>query len=68
MDTGERYGSRVDHTYGRVFKHGYEYMARLQYLEGNFDLCYSKSQPQKIWNLTDVPFDLPGMFYNSVTI
>ena len=65
MDSGERFGSRLDHTYGRVFKRGYEYMARLQYLEGNFDLCpptKSSPQPPKIWNLTDVPFDLPGMF------
>lgn len=60
VDTGERYGSRVDHNYGRVFKRGLEYMARLQYLEGNFNLCPSKTKPQQVWNLTNVPTDLPG--------
>ena len=60
VDTGERYGSRVDHTYGRVFKRGFEYMARLQYLEGNFHLCPSKTKPQQVWNLTYVPADFPG--------
>ena len=62
MDSGERYRSRADHVFGKAFVRGGEYMARLQYLEGNLHLCPSASQ-DKTWNLTHVPPDmLPGTF------
>lgn len=60
MDSGERYKSRADHHYGRAFHRGYEYMARLQFLEDNLSLCPPPNE-QETYNLTHVPLDeLPG--------
>lgn len=60
MDSGARYRSRADHYFGKVFVRGYEYMARLQHIEGNLALCPTANRD--VWNLTQVPPDrLPGM-------
>jgi hypothetical protein len=39
MDTRHRYASRQDHTLGKKLWKGYEYMARLQWIDGNLPLC-----------------------------
>jgi hypothetical protein len=39
MDTRLRYASRQDHSLGKKLWKGYEYMARLQYIDGNLPLC-----------------------------
>jgi hypothetical protein len=39
MDTRHRYASRQDHSLGKRLWKGYEYMARLQYVDGNLPLC-----------------------------
>jgi hypothetical protein len=66
MDSGTRYRSRADHHFGKAFVRGYEYMARLQKLEGNYALCPSPNQES--WNLTSVPPErLPGTFFYCCT-
>jgi len=61
MDSGERYKSRVDHRFGKAFVRGYEYMARLQYLQDSYHLCASSDRQSA--NLTFVPPDqLPGKY------
>eukprot|EP00522_Entomoneis_paludosa_P014444 CAMPEP_0172459624 /NCGR_PEP_ID=MMETSP1065-20121228/33397_1 /TAXON_ID=265537 /ORGANISM="Amphiprora paludosa, Strain CCMP125" /LENGTH=623 /DNA_ID=CAMNT_0013214371 /DNA_START=319 /DNA_END=2190 /DNA_ORIENTATION=- len=39
LDSGKRYASRQDRFYGPLFWKGYQYMARLQYVEDNLSLC-----------------------------
>jgi len=38
-ETGQRFPSRPDHLVGQKFEDGFEYMARLQYIHSNLNLC-----------------------------
>ena len=38
-ESGKRYASRQDKYYGPKFRRGYQYLARLQYVEQNIELC-----------------------------
>jgi len=43
LDSGKRFASREDKYYGPLFWKGYQYMARLQYINENFSLCPSEN-------------------------
>jgi len=49
MDTGRRYRSRQDLTVGKRLWKGYEYMGRLQYVDGNLPLCPNEERDAEGW-------------------
>jgi hypothetical protein len=57
--TGERFATKPDPILGERLTDGYEYMARLQHLDDNLDLCPT-GNGRNPYNIT-VPSDgLPG--------
>lgn len=55
-ESGQRFPSRPDHLVGQKFADGFEYMARLQFIHSNLNLCPNED------NTIHVPTDgLPGM-------
>jgi hypothetical protein len=63
VQTGKRLLSKPDRRLGERLWKGYEYMGRLQYVNGNLLLCGHET-----WNIT-VPHDgLPGEYETSVAI
>jgi len=61
MDTGQRFRSREEET-GKHLWQGYEYMARLQIIEGNLNLCPDPDDTEnknKRANVTNPVDDLP---------
>jgi hypothetical protein len=56
IDTGKRFASHQDHSLGKRLWKGYEYMARLQYINGNLQLCPSEHGQNHTYKLL-VPED-----------
>lgn len=58
--SGERFATRPDTTIGERLTDGYEYMARLQRLDDNLDLCPNTDTEPYTYNITVPPDGLPG--------
>lgn len=60
VGSGERFATRPDAMIGERLTDGYEYMARLQRLDDNLDLCPTGDSEPYTYNITVPPDGLPG--------
>ncbi|KAL7566290.1 hypothetical protein ACA910_013619 [Epithemia clementina (nom. ined.)] len=56
VDSGKRYASRQDQYYGPTFRKGYQYMARLQLLSENRQLCPNQNSNNTTYDVVE-PID-----------
>lgn len=57
----KEFASREEKTLGHRLWKGYAYMGRLQFVEGNLQLCRQQSDPSHRFQITPTTDGIPGM-------